>query len=87
MLAFMGTKTGCRRSLQGVVPEMSGPPALGLAPRTARLTLAFLPSMMGLGSLQADSAPSLVAMITCTIRGFSRLHNGTEKVKSSVSYS
>jgi hypothetical protein len=31
----------------------------------ARLTLALLPSMMGLGSLQAVSAPSFVAMITC----------------------
>ncbi len=32
----------------------------------ARLTLALLPSMMGLGSLQAVSAPSFVAMITCS---------------------
>ena len=34
----------------------------------ARLTLAFLPSMMGFGSLQALSAASLVAIITCKKR-------------------
>ena len=37
---------------------------LGFAPNIARLTLAFLPSIIGLGSLHAFSAPSLVAMIT-----------------------
>ena len=38
---------------------------LGLAPRMARLTLAFLPSMIGFGSLHARSAASFVDMITC----------------------
>ena len=37
---------------------------LGLAPRMARFTFAFLPSMMGLGSLQARSAQSFVLIIT-----------------------
>ena len=37
---------------------------LGFAPKIARLTFAFLPSIIGLGSLHAFSAPSLVAMIT-----------------------
>ena len=37
---------------------------LGLAPRIARLTLAFLPSMIGFGSLQARSAASLFDIIT-----------------------
>lgn len=37
----------------------------GLAPRMARFTLAFLPSMMGLGSLQARSAAARSPMITC----------------------
>jgi len=37
---------------------------LGLAPKTARFTLAFLPSIMGLGSLQAFSAASLLPIIT-----------------------
>lgn len=38
----------------------------GLAPRYARFTLAFLPSMMGLGSLHALSAAALSAMVTLT---------------------
>lgn len=38
----------------------------GLAPRYARFTLAFLPSMMGLGSLQALSAAALSAIVTLT---------------------
>lgn len=37
---------------------------LGLAPKYARFTLAFLPSMMGLGSLQALSAAARSAMVT-----------------------
>ena len=36
----------------------------GLAPRYARFTLAFLPSMMGLGSLQARSAAPRSIMVT-----------------------
>ena len=41
---------------------------LGLAPKMARLTLAFLPSMMGLGSLQAFSAPSLLDIMTWEVQ-------------------
>ena len=37
---------------------------LGFAPKYARFTLAFLPSMMGLGSLQALSAAARSAMVT-----------------------
>ena len=40
---------------------------LGLAPRMARLTLAFLPSMIGFGSLHARSAASLFDIITWNI--------------------
>ena len=40
---------------------------LGLAPRIARLTLAFLPSMIGFGSLHARSAASLFDIITWNI--------------------
>lgn len=39
---------------------------LGLAPRMAKLTFAFRPSMMGLGSLHALSAAGLSPIITCT---------------------
>ena len=38
---------------------------LGLAPSIAKFTLAFLPSIMGLGSFKALSAASLFAIITC----------------------
>lgn len=37
----------------------------GFAPRYARFTLAFLPSMMGFASLQARSAAPLSTMVTC----------------------
>lgn len=37
---------------------------LGFAPRYARFTLAFLPSMIGFGSLQALSAAVRSAMVT-----------------------
>lgn len=37
---------------------------LGFAPRYARFTLAFLPSIMGLGSLHALSAAARSAMVT-----------------------
>ena len=37
---------------------------LGLAPKMARFTLAFLPSIIGFGSLQAFSAASFVVIIT-----------------------
>ena len=40
---------------------------LGFAPRMARLTLAFLPSMIGFGSLHARSAASLFDIITWNI--------------------
>lgn len=37
----------------------------GFAPRYARFTLAFLPSMMGFASLHARSAAPLSTMVTC----------------------
>lgn len=46
----------------------------GLAPRYARLTLAFLPSMMGFGSLQALSAAARSAIVTYTYT-----NRGTQK--------
>lgn len=51
---------------QGARRAVSSPGCmiLGLAPKYARLTLAFLPSMMGLGSLHARSAAALSAMVT-----------------------
>ena len=39
--------------------------SLGLAPRQARFTFAFLPSIIGLGLAHAFSAPSLSAIVTC----------------------
>lgn len=41
---------------------------LGLAPRMAKFTFAFRPSIMGLGSRQALSAEDLSPIITCKQR-------------------
>ncbi len=40
----------------------------GFAPKYARLTLAFLPSITGFGSLMASRADSLDAIVTLNIK-------------------
>lgn len=65
------TQTCCRNKIhlknERRLPDSEIPVAipLGLAPKYAKLTLAFLPSMIGFGSLQARSAPSLFDIVTC----------------------
>ena len=49
---------------------------LGLAPRIARFTFAFLPSMIGLGSLHALSAAGRSPIITCNIQTMHVRHEG-----------
>lgn len=60
------------RSVTGDRSLLPGCMIRGLAPRYARLTLAFLPSMMGFGSLQALSAAARSAIVTYTKRGTQR---------------
>lgn len=50
---------------QQIVNSLAWRLPLGFAPRIARLTFAFRPSIMGLGSLQALSAAGRSPMITC----------------------
>lgn len=51
----------------------------GLAPRIARFTFAFLPSMIGFGSLQARSALILSPIITY-VEGENKVREGEHKL-------
>ena len=55
----------CRCKSYQHVHRMSPTGSLGLAPRYARLTLAFRPSMIGFGSLHARCAATSSAIVTC----------------------
>jgi hypothetical protein len=53
---------------------------LGLAPRYARLTLAFRPSMIGFASLTARSAASLSAIVTCQMQKWQQQNKDMSRV-------